>query len=78
MRRAIHIWLLNYVESQYWLIKHQWAREFTGGEWYLMQTALSMPPIWSRTKFTNCQAKCIGIDVFNFGIRKIDQLKVGN
>jgi hypothetical protein len=74
MKKAIYKWLLQYVENHYWCYSKEWGRRFTGGEWYLMRTALPMGDIWSREKFTSCQANCIGIDSFNFGIKYIDQL----
>ena len=52
----------------------RWGRKFTGGVWFEMSTSLMMPPVWSREKFTSCQAKCISEESWNDGIKKIDQL----
>lgn len=72
MRRLFYKLALVFVEHLYY--KNKWARKFTGGTWYCMRTALPMTDIWNREKFTSCQARCINTEVYNGGIKYIDQV----
>lgn len=72
MRKWIILRALDVSENIFW--DFAWARKFTGGEWFLMRTALPMGDIWCRQKFKSCQAVCIGAEIYNWGVKKRDEL----
>lgn len=63
MRRAFY---LTYKAVVYFLFSDNWlfVRKMKGGKWYLMRTTLPMADIWSQIRFTNCQAKCIKVEMY--------------